>query len=788
MARRRDFPLVDIFPYKIKNVNNFYFRDHPINLNPDLPAYKEYWKPQIKDCIVGKWINDNGTWVFMFPALYWYVNIVKIVNEGVKTKTQKGTIPPKLRDNEWIYFTYDFITDGFSGFKGDKEVTCNFIVGKIQAGEEVDRILLSELDEDCYKENGELKRYIDPWEYLTRYYLLENPAKEPLGEPLYNNLVSNGLVITSRGLGKSLMAFPGKAYHLFTFNGVRTWQEYRHIEDYSCNIFTGSPDERKMSQALKMIKKTRQLLPGSYSYVDDKGKRITRPGPFYTTAKGSWTVGKEVSKLWKGSGGSANDDEGSGTAMAFKSMISSDAATAGRYKYVLVEEIGLLKFAREFYGLVEDSMVVGVKTGKMWGIGTGGDIEAIQDTKYIFHNISQFEAFGIPNYWNPNSKTTKIPLFIPIQYKDDRYKDANGNTILEEAHEAALRLEEKKYKGGTSEYKVFLMNNPFIPDHVFYTSTHSVLPSEEAAERVAYLETGIWKEKARIGWIKDDKMSPNGVKFVEDPENYRPILDYINVDPKKMQNDEQRGAIIQYEPPQYPIEKNLYKVVIDQVFLAAGGTSFNCAWVYKGIDGKGGMQDNIVMEWTGRINDETLDKTFELFLKMALLYGAKIFPEANLDEFIKWLTFTKKLGFLLQEEAYLVEQQIFSNYKRRRGVGWKMRGRKDKLPLTCDRWQKEWLLREVIPADLKNGTPAVRLIDTIYSIRYLNEVASYNDDGNFDNISVGRGLMLWLRQEELKQGHKDEEEGEYEEIYEDSDIRKSSSYEVMFKNSSFLDG
>ena len=69
MARRRDFPLVDIFPYKIKNVNNFYFRDHPINLNPDLPAYKEYWKPQIKDCIVGKWINDNGTWVFMFPAL-----------------------------------------------------------------------------------------------------------------------------------------------------------------------------------------------------------------------------------------------------------------------------------------------------------------------------------------------------------------------------------------------------------------------------------------------------------------------------------------------------------------------------------------------------------------------------------------------------------------------------------------------------------------------------------------------------------------------------------------------
>lgn len=1149
MARKSEYPLIDMFPYKIKNVRAFYNRDHPVNLHPNTDAYKSYWKPQIKKCILGNWVDDNGTWVYMFPVLYWYINIVKIANEGKKTKERGGIISPDLRDNEWIYFTYDFITDGFSGFEDDKEITCNFIVGMIQNGEEVEDVLMRELTDNCYidKKKDILKKYIDPWEYLTRYYLIDNPAKTPLGNPLYENLPQNGLCFTSRGLGKdnkwdtivykengqciindikigdriygadgklttvidradyynqmqykvtfddgrvtycgdghlweiykmggsrdqsyvwplkeirknylgyegkagnikrttgkrdskyyvkmcepvqypekelhidpyflglwlgdgfsngsgicsedkeikdyakkyfielglgirivqklkdtnpdfehiysiinpnektnklkellrhynlinnkhipsdylyasveqrmelvrgimdtdghisssghielvqknkelidsfclllsslgikyhrkekllryhygkilpepwvyhrikintdkdifklkrkkerlkpsvlpsvlrqrnfnairniepykvehsvclgvdnstslflcdeyivthnSLMAFAGKAYHMFTFNGVKTWEEYRNVEDYSCNIFTGSPDDRKMSQALKMIRKTRQMLPGTYSYMDENGKRKKIQSPFYVSTKGSWAVGEEVSKLWKGVGGNTADDEGSGTAIAFKSMVKHDVATAGRYKYVLVEEIGLLKFARKFYRSVEDSMIVGTKSGKMWGIGTGGDIEAVQDSKYMWQNIKNFDIYGIPNYWNPNSKIRKIPLFIPIIYKDDRFKDENGNTNLLESYKDKIKLERDKYEGGTEEYKAFLMNNPFIPDHIFYSSTHSILPSEEAAERIAYLETGIWERKARIGWLKYDAKAPNGVSFYED-SNLKPIITYINVDPKKMTPDEQRGAVIMYEPPPtYPIEdKNLYKIIIDQVYSPDGGPSFNALWVYKGIDAKGGMQDTIVMEWTGRIIDETMDKTFELFLSAALLYGCKMFVEDNIKEFSKWIVHTKGLGHLLQGEAYLVEKEIFPNYKRRRGTGYIMRGRKDQLVGLTDRWQKEWLLAEKYPMDIENSIDAIRTIDTMYSLRYLYEVANYSDDGNFDNISAARGLMLWLKQEQMQYGGKNA--GKEEEIEQDSGIEKPRNYQVHVNNVSFLD-
>ncbi len=230
--------------------------------------------------------------------------------------------------------------------------------------------------------------------------------------------------------------------------------------------------------------------------------------------------------------------------------------------------------------------------------------------------------------------------------------------------------------------------------------------------------------------------------------------------------------------------------MVDTVYKAEGGPSFNCAWIYKGIDGKGGMQDTIVAEWTGRILDETLDKTFELFLRMSFLYQAKIFPERNLKEFKDWVIFKKKLPFLLQEEAYLIEKDIYKNYNRTREIGFYVRGRKDKIIGITDRWQKEWLLTEKIPADLQNGIPAIRTIDTIYSIRYLNEIAAYTDDGNFDNISVGRGLQLWLHQEDLmgiNNSNNEEEDDMTNDEYEEFIIEQNKMYNINVKNNDFFD-
>ena len=757
MIKPKDFPLIDIFPYKIKDREAFYDRNHPENIPQTSSVWKHHWRKHVRRSVEGHWVNDKGTWVFMYPKLYWHINIVKISDKS--SKDGKSIISPRLRDNEWILFTYDMVTDGFSGFLGDEEYTCHRTVGKIQEGEQVDEIEMEKLPDNVYKKDGTLKKYVEAWYYLTRHYLIDNPAKKPLGIPLYDNEIKNGLVVTTRGFAKSIGTFVGMQFHDFTFNGIKYFKDYKHIEDRQFNFFLGSPDDNKIKKSLEMIKLARRRLPGGYvNYIDIGGKsvKVEFPSPFYVSTKGSWEIGEEVTRTYKVKGGNAAEDKGSGSLMEMRAMAKHTAATGDRYLRVDVEEVGLLKFGVKFYGSVYNSMIAnGRKVGKLWMIGTGGDIEAIQDTKTMFLNVDDFDIYGIPNYWNKGSKT-KIGLFVPLHYEKEDYKDPQGNTRLELVHKAMLKLEEKMRGGDNDNYKLFLMNNPFIPDHIFYSSNHSILPSEAAMERLIYLEnSGAWKRKAKIGWLFDSPKAKNGVKFVEDPINYKPINNYLNVDPYSMDDKAARGAVIIYEHPKYPIEKDLYKIVIDTVMQEGEGSSFNSVIVYKSIDGKGGMQDTIVAEWLGRLKKGSIHETFEHFLRIIKYFGyAKTFPEINLDEFITWIIRTKKLGRILQEEAYLVEKDIFKNYSRsRRGVGYKMRGKYDKLAMKCDRWQRDWLLEERRAADPENEIPLIRGIDTIYSLRYLNEVAYFTpDSGNYDHISSMRGLQLWLRQEMYKAG------------------------------------
>jgi intein/homing endonuclease len=191
---------VDLFPYKIKNRDNFIFRDHPVNLNPNSFRFKQYWEDFLKLCLEGKWVNDEGTWVFMMPKLFFYINYVVLSDE------ERNRINPRLRDNEWIAFTYFLCSEGFSGFEGDDKYTCNKYVGKLQRGELLQKFEQKALDEDKFvkTESGEYKQYVDPWVYLTETYLITDKRDKPLGQPIYSNGYYNVMMLCARAVGKAL--------------------------------------------------------------------------------------------------------------------------------------------------------------------------------------------------------------------------------------------------------------------------------------------------------------------------------------------------------------------------------------------------------------------------------------------------------------------------------------------------------------------------------------------------------------------------------------------------------
>lgn len=199
--------VVSLFPYQIKDVKNFHFRNHPKQAHPKSPSFKNYWSRFEKYVLEGRWINDNGTWVFMMPKLFFYVNYAKIVDK------ERDERFPDLRDNEWILFTYFLCVEGFSGFEKDENYTCHDYIRRHEKSQKKDipkkdqeplnAIEYNSIPDSAKKPDGTYKKYIDPWYYLTRHYLIDEPAEKPLGRVLYENPKYNACILSARGVGKA---------------------------------------------------------------------------------------------------------------------------------------------------------------------------------------------------------------------------------------------------------------------------------------------------------------------------------------------------------------------------------------------------------------------------------------------------------------------------------------------------------------------------------------------------------------------------------------------------------
>ena len=202
---------VDLFPYKIQNRELFYDRNHPVGISPESFEYEIYWGAKLKNYLEGRWVYDEGTWVFMPPKLDFYANYMKIVDE------EQRVISPRLRDNEWIMSYYGLCSEGFSGFADDEEYTCHDLVGKLEAIERqklqgdkhIDSIKPYEqklLDdaEGIYRPDGSYKKYVNAWVYLTEHYLLTHKQDRPLGIALYENNKSDEMILACRAAAKAL--------------------------------------------------------------------------------------------------------------------------------------------------------------------------------------------------------------------------------------------------------------------------------------------------------------------------------------------------------------------------------------------------------------------------------------------------------------------------------------------------------------------------------------------------------------------------------------------------------
>lgn len=732
----KKFEIVDLFPYKIKNREKFYDRDHPV-LDPASYAYDAHWDKHEKRVIEGYWVDDDGTWVYMMPKLYYYVNITSIRNAK-----DGSMIKPWLRDIEWIVFTYLLCTEGFSGFEGDKEYTCHALVDKLEKGKSIDKYTLASLGDSVLKEDGTYKKYIDPWKYLREHYLIDNPCSQPLGKALYENDMYNGIIFSGRGVGKSMSVFVGDFTHEFLFGAVRDMKDFHKVHN-TMKFFLGCGDSGQLQKSWSNVRSFYYNMPGKFRFTNSKGEEEIDFGPWFKNVQGSWTVktGSTIQHIVKGKDGSSIVIDGSTADARPITKENLNVSAGDRYRKIYVEEIGFLSEIEEFYTNNKDSMKVsGEKIGSFIGLGTGGDIKAISKPKKMFENPKGYDIYPIPDYWRKSKKD--CGLFIPAPYKYEQFRDNNGNIDLELAY-AKLQDERNQLKETSTSmaYDKEVMFNPFEPQEMLIPESNGILPLQEVRNQVETIETyDLFKDRAMVGTLMYDPLSTYGVKFEKDLLGVlKPILEWG----KDSELKDTTGAFIMYEQPPERIRDRLYYVVYDPAAKEGEGSSMHSVLVYKhSFSGQeGSIQDNIVAEWIGRL--PRLDSNYDMVIRIARFFNARIFPETNVAGFVKYCS-QKGYYSMLESDAYLLRQEIHGTKALKRGyyqVGFQMNSQREKF--YCLNRLGDWLM-QAKRKDPVTGVPISRTIDQFFSLRALDEMQNYKDDGNYDHISSLLGLMLLI--------------------------------------------
>ncbi len=146
---------------------------------------------------------------------------------------------------------------------------------------------------------------------------------------------------------------------------------------------------------------------------------------------------------------------------------------------------------------------------------TGGNIEKIVESEIIFRDPEGFNMLSFEDEWE---NTGKICWFVPAPYMDRRYKDSEGNTLIEEAYKnyTDRRIQKKKAKS-SSALDLEMMNYPLIPSEMFLNKTKNNYPTADLKHRLAELSTNpkilnsTWKGEfiinsdGKIEWKTVDK-------------------------------------------------------------------------------------------------------------------------------------------------------------------------------------------------------------------------------------------------------------------------------------------
>ncbi len=745
---KRDLPL-------IYDVNNFLVK--PEKYHPDNPKYAKQWNLYKKHCIEGLWSYDKYGWRFMPPTLFSYGNFFKMEDQEGK---QRVTKRPRVRDLDWlIHYSY-LEALGFSGFANDEKYCSDeCLVNK----DLFDSIKHSYRPDDkarflnLYRSNGTFKEYAP-----IRQYLKELNPQENLGKPLYNNQSSNLMIFGNRGGGKSY-SVAGIVCQTMTFDGLKEYTQEAIDKNPKVNISIGAAIGDKSAELVSKIVTNMELLgtDPDFGAYGTPGELDFIPGPFYVDWIGATKVNNADNPYryeYRVETPSGWQTLGSRTKLVHvnyseKKASGAQSAAGSRNAINIYEEVGLMP---NFIDALLSNEATVSKDQERFGVqialGTSGNIDLVQQSKKVFNSPKTYSFLEFDNLWEPSD--SKIGLFIPAYLCNDRFKDENGNTKIEDALKFFVqRREEALQKDDVEIIRAEKMNHPLVPSDMWVSSKGSYFPvtelldvEQELVRNQKYKKIG---KPVSLVW---DSSRQYGVRADID-ENAEPYYNF----PFDRSMSKPDGCFMIYEEPQTIkglIPDDMYIYTLDP-YVAENideGGSIGCfqIWLNRKYTREGFNGDQLVATYYGK-NPNGKDAFYEICEKGIAYYGncpRMFWYEANRGDSVRGYFIRKNKTHLLclrptrEKGSAAKERQVLE-------FGYTVPNRLDKINMITD--AAEWLL-----SFTQRGGKQVRVYETLPCLFTVQQLIQYTLDGNFDAASALLGLPLALKEFEHQMVYQEE--------------------------------
>ena len=417
-----------------------------------------------------------------------------------------------------------------------------------------------------------------------------------------------------------------------------------------------------------------------------------------------------------------------------------DKARGKRGKLILWEEGGKFPELVKAWQVAQPSVETnGVAFGLMIAFGTGGeegsDYEGLQE---LFFYPEGYNILPFKNIWDDAGG--KCSYFVPEyvnMYGTDAHghqlMDDNGNTEYLHATRHALAKRDEVLKGANDRNAIdrWIAEHPFNPLEACLQLSGNIFPKEELIRQLAYIRNSesITNYK-QVGDLIFDEIG--NLKWVHALKP-KDIIKY-----RLSSNDDKRGQTVIWEHPPDNPPYGLYIAACDPYDhdQAATSDSLGSVFIYKRFQSFESFHDLVVAEYTGR--PDTVDEFYENVRKLLLYYNAILLYENEKPGLFAYFT-NKHSEYLLADQPDIITSIIKdSTVRRRKGVHMTT-GIKDFAELKI----RDWLNEEYEPGK-KNLTK-------LMSEPLIEELISYNRDGNFDSVIAF--MLVILFREELHTRH-----------------------------------